>query len=256
MMFQVNNKLLSIGGQLCNYTEYLPPPPPPQIPTDMDFIYMAKDFDGTKIPNAVPNSDFGDYLQKGTLTVNGTGSSCYLSNGNSSSNYLYKVLTDAQLTKFMAASSSSTYTFFIRVMNSSGTGGIMSTRAYGVPGYSGDHYIYMLRSEGNKLQIHTNSGHNMGGTGSTFNIDTDRVYKVYINGSKFAILNIDALIEESFTYSTNRNMTTYMTTFWAGYSSEASLARFYGLAGIPRATTHAEDLQMKACLMNQTIYGA
>ncbi len=218
----------------------------PAIPQDMDFIYLAKNFDGTKVINKVPNSTFGDYLQYGTLTVNGEGASCYLSNGLSDSNYLYKNLTSTELDNIQAINS--TYTFFIRVMSSNGTGGIMSTRAYGV--ISGDHYVYMIRSYNNQLQIHTTGGNNLG---SNFLLDTDRVYKVVINGSSFYAKNLETNADTTITFSTQRNMSTYMTTFWAGFTGEAKLDRFYGMAGIPRATTTEEDSIIKDILMNQSI---
>ena len=43
------------------------------IPNDMDFIYLANDFNGTNIPNRITNSDMGSYLKNGTITKNGSG---------------------------------------------------------------------------------------------------------------------------------------------------------------------------------------
>ena len=60
----------------------------PSIPSDMDFVYLANDFVTGGIPNRATNSDMGTYLAQGTLTQNGTGGDCYLSNGNSASNFL------------------------------------------------------------------------------------------------------------------------------------------------------------------------
>lgn len=79
-----NNKILKFSNKILDIM-------PPSLPADMDFIYQAKDFDGSKIPNKAPNSTFGDYLEYGTLTLNDTGSSAYLSNGLLDSNYLYKI---------------------------------------------------------------------------------------------------------------------------------------------------------------------
>ena len=45
------------------------PTPTPSVPSDMDFIYFAKDFDGSKITNVAPNSTFGDYLQQRMVLV-------------------------------------------------------------------------------------------------------------------------------------------------------------------------------------------
>lgn len=238
-MLRVNNNLVRINGGLARYIE----PPLPPFPIDMDFIYLAKDFDGTKITNKAVNSTFGDYLANGTLTINGSGSSCYLSNDLSDSNYLYKQLTNDELNKIKAIDT--TYTWFIRVYTESSgvVGGIVSTRMSGG-------YIYMIRSNGTQLQIHTNSGNNCG---SDFLLNVDRVYKVTINGSSFQAKNLDTSAVYNLSYSTNRSMGDKMTTFNAGYSGESKLDRFYGLAGIARATTDAEDTAIKNILMNQSL---
>ena len=247
-MIKYNGRQILKNGWGLNYTE----PPVPPIPTDTDFVYLAKNFDGTKVVNAVQGSTFGDYLAYGTITSNGSGASCYLSNGNSRDNYLYKVLTTDELNNIMAkATSSSAYTFFFRMLTeSAGTGGMMSTRAYGVPGYSGDHYNYMIRCENNQIQLHTTRGTNLG---SDFMLNVDRVYKVVIAYDKMYAYNLDTSASYTLDYSTSRNMSKYMTTFWAGYQNEATLARFYGFAGIPRQTTTEEDAKFKECLMNQSL---
>lgn len=219
--------------------------PAPLYPSDMDFIYLAKDFDGSKITNKAANTTMGDYLQMGTLTLNGTGANAYLSNNLSSNNYLYVDLTTAQLNAMKAASS--TYTYFIRVMQTSaGLGAIVSFRML-----DDDAYIYMIRSNNQQLQLHTTTGYDCG---SNFSLTTDRVYKVVINGSSFKAYNLNNNAEYSLTYSTNRTMTSRMTTFNAdlGSSGEANLDRFYALAGIPRATTAEEDEVIKQCMMNQS----
>jgi len=209
------------------------------IPLDMDFIYQAKDFDGTKIPNKALNSTFGDYLQQGTLTVNGEGSLCYLSNNHSDNNYLYKTLTNDELNNIKAIDTA--YTWFIRVSATSGVGGIMSTRANGG-------YIYMIRSRNNLLEIHTSSGNSING----FSLTQEYVYKVVIKGSSFYAKNLVTGDEYSFTYSTNRSMGTDMRTFNAGYGGESNLDAFYAMAGIARETTAAEDEIIKNVLLEQS----
>lgn len=221
-------------------------PPTPPIPSDMDFIYQAKDFDGTKILNKASDSDFGDYLGVGTLTVNGSGASCYLSNGVSDRNYLQNSLSSENALKIQGVNN--VYTFFIRMMQdtSTGTGGIMSMRS------SNGGYIYMIRCSDKQLQIHTISGYNLG---SDFSLATDSVYKVVINGASFYAKNLDTAAEYNLTYSTNRQMGTVMRTFDAydiGHS-EAYLDRFYAFAGIARATTVEEDTIIKNILMNQSM---
>lgn len=219
---------------------------PPLYPSDMDFIYLANNFDGSQIPNVITTSDMGPYLKAGTITKNGSGASCYLSNGLSESNYLYKDLTTTELNTLKAING--TYTFFIRVMQTSGgLGAIMSCRLL-----NNDGYIYMIRAHDNELEIHTDSQHKCG---SNFSLTTDRVYKVVINGSTFKAINLSTNNEFSFTYSTNRNMGTRMSTFngYSGSTVEGYLDRFYGIAGIARATTNEEDELIKTYLMSQGV---
>ena len=213
------------------------------IPLDLDFLYQAKDFDGTKIPNKAINPVFGDYLQAGTLTKNGSGSECYLSNANSQNNYLYVDLTSAQVTAIKALAGT-TYTWFIRVANTSGYGGIMSTR-------NGDsNFIYMIRSNGSQLQVHNSAGRDLG---SNFSLVSGNVFKVRISGGNYYAKNLTNGSEWSITDNYTKAMGTRMKTFYAGSGSEAYLASFYGMAGIPRDTTSEEDEIMKNCLLSQRI---
>lgn len=251
LKLQYGNKTI-LNSARTGYVGYEPPAPEPVVivPSDMDFIYFASSFDGSKIPNSAPNSTFGDYLKQGTLTLNGSGASAYLTNGLSDSNYLYKDLTTTELNNIKAVNN--TYTFFIRVMQEQqGLGGIMSTRIN-----ESNTYIYMIRAEYAQLQLHTTTGYNLG---SDFSLAADRVYKVVINGSSFKAYNLDNNADYSLTYSTNRQMASRMMTFnaySAGAYGESKLSRFYALAGIPRATTAEEDANIKYALMNQTIMGA
>lgn len=216
------------------------------IPQDMDFIYQAKDLNGSKIPNKAPNSTFGDYLVSGTLTSVVSGANTYLENMNQANNFLYKDLTTAQLNNMKAVDS--TYTYFIRCVqlpSDTGMGGILSWRYNnGV----NNTYIYMIRAYNQQLQIHTDTGHQCG---SNFSLTTDRIYKVIVSGSSFMAYNLDNNAEYSLTYSTDRSMGSQMRTFWAG-TDEYNLTRFYALAGIPRATTTSEDAIIKQVLMNQS----
>lgn len=216
------------------------------IPQDMDFIYQAKDLDGSKIPNKAPNSTFGDYLVSGTLTSEGSGANTYLMNMNQANNFLYKDLTTDQLNKMKAVDS--TYTYFIRCVqlpSATGIGGILSWRYNdGIT----TTYKYMIRAYNQQLQIHTGTGHQCG---SNFSLTTDRIYKVIVSGSSFMAYNLDNNAEYSLTDSTDRSMASQMRTFWAGID-EYDLTRFYALAGIPRATTASEDAIIKQVLMNQS----
>lgn len=215
-------------------------------PSDMDFIYLANDFDGTKIVNRATNSTFGDYLAAGTITLNGSGSSAYLTNSLSDNNYLYKNLSAAELDKFKAINT--TYTYFVRVMqDTNDLGGVISFR-----NNTSTSYIYMLRTNNKQLQIHTTTGYDCG---SNFSLTTDRVYKVIVNGSLFKAINLDNNAEYSLTYSTNRGMGSQLLSFTAhkGAHGEAKLSRFYAIAGIARSTTDTEDAQIKAYLMSQGV---
>lgn len=213
------------------------------ILSQLDFLYQAKDLTSTGIPNKATNSTYGEYRKAGTLTSNGTGAACYLTNGNSDNNYLYIDLTTDQLNAMKATNS--TYTFFCRVMQTSnGMGGVFSWRKNN----NGSAYIYMIRAYNQQLQLHTTQGYDCG---SNFSLATDRVYKIVINGSSFIAYNLDNNTTYSLNYSTNRNMGTKMTSFFAG-DSESDLSRFYAVAGISRATTNEEDNVIKNILMNQS----
>jgi hypothetical protein len=240
-MLRFNNGLIRVNGNLATVGYVPPEPPTPSVPSDMDFIYLANDFDGSQIPNKATGSNaFGPYLQMGTLTKNGSGSNCYLSNGLSSSNYLYYDLTTAQRDA-MYGNNDNTYTFFIRAYNrSSGTGGLFSWRANGG-------YQYMIRSSGQYLQLHTSYGAN-----TSFSLDSDQVYKVYVDDSTLRAVKLSTGEITGVAIST-KSMGTRMTSFWAGYGSEAYMDRIYSLAGIPRATTAEEDEIIKTALLNQSL---
>ena len=216
----------------------------PLYPEDMDFIYLANNFDGSQIPNVITTSDMGPYLKAGTITKNGSGSSCYLSSSNSDSDDLYINLTSTRLNAMKAASG--TYTFFFRVINTtSGLGGIFTWR-------NGDNnYIYMIRSNGSQFQIHFSSGTDLGTT--NFSIATDNVYKVSVSGNNYLAKNLTSGYTWTTTNSSTKAMGTRMHTFQAGASNETSLDRMYGLAGIARATTDEEDIQIKNYLMSQGV---
>lgn len=214
----------------------------PLYPSDMDFIYLANNFDGSQIPNVITTSDMGPYLKTGTITKNGSGSSCYLSSSKSNSDDLYINLTSDRLNAMKAASG--TYTFFFRVINTtSGLGGIFTWRN------DDNNYVYMIRSNGNQVQIHFSSGTDLGTT--NFSIATDNVYKVSVSGNNYLAKNLTSGYTWTTTNSSTKAMGTRMHTFYAGSSGEASLDRFYGIAGIARATTAEEDTQIKDYLMSQ-----
>lgn len=246
-LIRINNKLMTKNNKLLTATTYVPPTPSP-LPSDMDFIYLANNFDGTKIVNKATNSTFGDYLQEGTITKNGSGADCYLSNGFGD-NRLYINLTQEQLYKMYPNNDGDTYTFFLRAYQDTSryTSGIITWRDTG--------YIYMIRCSNGQLQLHTDSGYNLG---NNFLLTSDKVYKVIATNSGgthsiYAVNLMTGDVSESFTY--NPNMNTKMSSF-TGYNSgydESDTDAIYGIAGIPRATTAEEDVAIKDILMSQGV---
>ena len=213
----------------------------PTIPSDMDFVYLANDFTSGGIPNKASNSDMGNYLVQGTITKNGSGKDCYLSNGNSASNFLYINLTTARLTAMKALSSY--YTFFVRAYQpTSGTGALFSWR------YLDDNaYVYMIRCNSNKVQIHNTTGVN------TLTMSTSKVFKITVNGSNAVVSDMEGTTQTA-SVSSSRNMGTRMTSFNAhgpSATTEAVLDRLYGVAGIARQTTAYEDTVIRDLLLTQ-----
>ena len=240
---QFNNRTILTANR-DSFVAFLPEEKPP-FPSDMDFIYLANNFDGSQIPNVITTSDMGPYLKSGTITKNGSGSSCYLSSSKANADDLYISLTSTRLNAMKATSG--TYTFFFRVINtSSGIGGILVWR-----NNDDGNYIYMIRSNGSQFQIHFTSGTDLGTT--NFSIATDNVYKVSVSGNNYLAKNLTSGYTWTTVNSSTKAMGTRMHTFFAGAGSETALDRFYACAGIARATTDAEDEQIKAYLMSQGV---
>lgn len=210
----------------------------PTIPSDMDFVYLANDFVTGGIPNKVTGSDMGNYLVAGTITKNGSGSNCYLSNGNSVSNYLYIDLTASRLNAMQATGSY--YTFFVRAYQySSGLGALFCWRILDV-----NAYIYMIRCHDGLLQVHGTSGVDV------LSLSESKVFKIVVNGSNIAVSDMEGSTQ-TVSIGSSRNMSTRMTSFFAGTGSESVLDRLYGVAGIARQTTAAEDAVMRDLLLTQ-----
>lgn len=213
----------------------------PTIPSDMDFVYLANDFVTGGIPNRASNSDMGTYLAQGTLTKNGTGGDCYLSNGNSASNFLYINLTNDRLTAMKALSSY--YTFFVRAYQpTSGIGALFCWRYL-----DSNAYVYMIRCNSNKVQIHNTTGVN------TLTLSTSKVFKITVNGSNAVVSDMEGTTQTA-SVSSSRNMGTRMTSFNAhgpSDTTEAVLDRLYGVAGIARQTTAYEDTVIRDLLLTQ-----
>jgi hypothetical protein len=210
----------------------------PMVPSDMDFVYVANDFASGGIPNKVANSDMGKYLVSGTITKNGSGKDCYLSNANSDANYLYINLTANRLNAMKALSSY--YTFFVRAYQStSGLGGLFCWRSL-----DSNAYVYMIRSHDGKLQIHNTTGVD------TLSLSASKVFKVTVNGSNAVVSDMEGTTQTA-SVSSSRNMQTRMTSFYAGVSGEAVLNRLYGVAGIARQTTAYEDTIIRDLLLTQ-----
>lgn len=241
-IFRINGMLAAWNGSLVRGEETVPPEPG-SLPSDMDFVYLATNFDGTKIVNAAPNSTFGDYLAMGTVSKSGTGASCDLYTDNTDGNYLYRNLTSAQLDAMKAING--TYTYFVRmVANAGGVGGVVSFRQE-----SGG-YNYMIRCNDGQLQLHTYYGQDLG---EDFEMDdlNPPVFKVQVSGASFYAKNMRSGVTAAYEFSSDRDMGSIMTSISAGYSGENNIYSFYGLAGIARATTAEEDDAIAACLTTQ-----
>ena len=245
MIISYNNKILGRNNLIVGYDNTAP-----TFLADMDFIYLANDFNGTNVPNkATGTNAFGPYLVEGTITKNGSGANCYLSNGFDANNRLYYNLTNEQLNKMKPTNDGDTYTFFIRAYQNTSnyTSGILSWRTNG--------YIYMIRCCYGQLQLHTTSGNNLG---SDFLLTSDKVYKVIAtknNGTcSISAKNLNTgVVSSSYTYSPSMNNKMVSFTGYATSSGESSTDAIYGLAGIPRATTAEEDEGIKNLLLTQEI---
>jgi hypothetical protein len=129
------------------------------------------------------------------------------------------------------------------------TGGVITWRSSTGSG-PGSNYCYMIRCNNHQLQMHFNGAVN---TGLSLSIDT--VYKIEISGSNYSIKDLINSTTYTGTNSTTRGMGTRMASI-AAYSDrydEMGLDKFFGIAGIARATTDAEDLAIKDALMNQSL---
>ena len=241
------------GRPIGLFVEDVPPEPPTPVnpfPSDMDFVYLANDFDGTQVPNkATGTNAFGPYLVEGTITKNGSGSDCYLSNGFYGGNRLYYNLTNEQLNKMKPTTDGDTYSFFIRAYQntSRGTSGILSWRTSG--------YIYMIRCLYGQLQLHTSDGYRLG---TNFLLTSDKVYKVVATKNN-GICSISAKnlntgdISGSYSYTPDMNNKMVSFTGYATNTAESATDAIYALAGIPRATTAEEDEQIKNYLLSQGV---
>lgn len=246
MIIGYNHKIIGNNGNMYTYNA----PPAPSYPSDMDFIYLANNFDGSQIPNAATGTNaFGPYLTEGTITKNDSGANCYLSNGLNSSNRLYYNLTNEQLNKMKPVNNGDTYSFFIRAYQNTSrtTSGILSWRTTG--------YIYMIRCYNGRLQLHTSTAYNLS---NDFLLTSDKVYKVIVtknNGTcRISAKNLNTgVVSSSYTYSPDMQTKMVSFTGYATGGSEANTDAIYGLAGIPRATTAYEDAIIMDILINQNI---
>ena len=237
-----NNNIMKYGNSAMVTGSAEPPGPP--LPSDMHFLYLANDYNGTYIQNRAINSGIGSYQRQGSLTKYGNGSNCYIS-ADGWDDMLCVSLdnNDLELMKGL----NNVYTFFIRVYNNAGDydnpGGIISWR------YQGDGYIYMIRSSGNQLQIHLNGGIDTG-----LLLTADTVYKIAVSLSFFGAYDLYGPHMWSTTGGPyERDMGNIMTTFNEGSGYSPYMERFYGIAGIARVTTREEDMAIASVLMNQTV---
>lgn len=214
----------------------------------IDFIYFANNYQtNVGILNSVQNTEFGTYglyNSSYNLTKNGTGADCYLSHPNSSSYHLRMSMTTTQLTNFKAINKP--YTFYMRVYSTSGIGGVFSWRTE-----SGSTYNYMIRTNDNKIQLHTTSGLD------SLNLVDGNVIKIEIFSNTATITDLDSKLTDTKNIGTTRSMGNMMLTILAGAASQESteynLAKLYGLAGVQRRTTEEEDELMRQMLHSQSV---
>lgn len=218
------------------------------LPSDLDFIYFANDFDGTTVPNRA-YSDMGSFSAHGTITKNGEGANCYLSNGRNAGNYLIQTLTDARLQAFRAVNSP--YTFFMRILqDNSETGGIISCRTS-----DDSSYPYMIRAIEGYLEVYGSRSR------ETNFIETvyGHVLKVVINGTNAYCYDLETGQSETIDLGVSSNaMSNQFVTIAASSNAdidEGYLDRWYGIAGIARETTSEEDENIKQALLDQHIQG-
>lgn len=249
-----NGNLIQRGSNKFIYRKYNPPTPP--ILDIVHFMYCANDFDGTKIPNRATNSDIYDYLSCGTITKNGSGANCYLTNDLNPDNFLYTTLSTN--TRDLMKAVNNTYTFYVRVVQdySSWTGGVITWRFNPNKG-PGANYCYMIRCESQKLQIHFMSWIN-----TNFSLtSSDSVYKIEMSGNTCIITDLVNGTYETYINSNDRGMSTIMASFVGGGSEppinpggyEQYLDKFYAIAGVARATTTAEDEAIKTYMLTQGV---
>ena len=237
---QFNNRTILIASR-DSFVAFFPE----DFPADMDFIYLANDFDGTQIPNRATNTTIGAYLKSGTITKNGTGANCYLSNGINRYNYLYTDIPSAKLEVMKALNN--TYTYFIRAYqgaNYNTSGGLICFRYN-----NSNYYKYMIRCEKGKLQFHNAS------PVQTLDLNASKVFKVTVTATSAVVSDMEGT-SQTVAITTERAMGTRMTTFQVAnpsFSTEYHLDQFYGIAGIARATTAAEDTKIRAYLMSQGV---
>lgn len=217
---------------------------PGDIPLGTDFIYFAKDYQvGVGIPNIITDSDMKTFTQFSTsnpLELRGTGSDIYLTNLNNrtTDTRLQQTVTAERLEAMKGLNNA--YIWYFRAYNTRGCGGLASFRNNG--GYN-----YMIRTNNNKVQIHMSSG------SDTITMIDGNVIKIKFLYDKCYVTDLDTGISQTLNIGTTRDMGTNMTTFNAGYSSENSLDKLYGMAGIHRETTAEEDEFFRQALHKQSI---
>lgn len=245
----INRNVLTFGSSDVIIQPYFKEYVPPAIPEDTLFIYLADDFDGSKIPNKVTaGTDMGPYLANGTLNKNGTGANCYLSQGSS---YSHLYIENSIATRNLMRADNSPFTYFFRVVTrTGGTGGIICWRC-NINSGPGNNYCYMIRCDENQVNIHTDQWNELG---EDFSLTSDNVYKIVVNGFDYYGKNLTTNATTSFHDVSTKGMSTKMISIAATeYGDEADLNEFYGIAGVARETTSEEDELMKNILMNQSI---
>ena len=114
----------------------------------------------------------------------------------------------------------------------------------------------MIRTDNEYLEVHFGGGQQL----SNCLIDSDKVYKLAFDADGCEVTDLTNNNTYTIYDSSDRGMSTYMMSFVGGCSYpgtqdgyEYALDRFYGIAGISRATTSEEDYSIKQILLTQEV---
>lgn len=214
----------------------------PPLPEGSDFLWLAQDYTGSRIPNVVEGSYYGDLMQTWNTSNgvyleshNGPGYEAYLHNATNQTCLTYSNIDTEHLNQMKANASDSAYTWIFRGGNRIVGGGAGSADVSAVCSFRGSYndsnYRYMIRLvRDGQISIDGQGSFTMRQT----NIDNDDIWMFVVEPSKITCTNLTKGTTESMNIYTARNMTNKLTTMTTYYANEGTMDRWYGLYGIPR----------------------